>query len=364
VSACLRRRYRGRAAVLVAAKVWTFLGAALAQGLPVTATKATLVDTRLAVRVVYAAPSHCPDSAEFEAELHKRTDKARPAADSEPAHVFRVEIRRLANGSALGRIATEWNGERSGVRELRAKNCRQLVSALALTAALTIDPDARLSLEPEDTRTPPASAQRPPTPATPPAASATSNDADDHDPDFDSAPDRFKPETRVGIAAGAARIITPGAMPLLAPFGELAWVGPGLVSPSIRVSLNLANNSIVADRAANFSWLAGELELCPISVRWGANTNLRPCAAGTGGAILANGRTTPEKYRQTRAWWSAGISAHVSQRLSARFGVELFAALLVPLRARTFVFANPSQEIARTPVASGELGLGAFAYLP
>ncbi|HEX7452201.1 MAG TPA: hypothetical protein VF294_07950 [Polyangiaceae bacterium] len=151
-------------------KYWTFLGAALAQGLPVTATKATPVDTRLAVRVVYAAPSRCPDSAEFEAELHKRAGKARPAADAEPAHVFRVEI---------------------------------------------------------------------------------------------------------------------------------------------------------------------------------------------------NGRATPKKYRQTRAWWSAGVGVHVSQqRLSARFGVELFAALLVPLRARTFVFANPSQEIARTPVASGELGFGAFAYLP
>ena len=58
------------------------------------------------------------------------------------------------------------------------------------------------------------------------------------------------------------------------------------------------------------------------------------------------------------------MSAHLSQRLSVRFGVELFAALLVPLRARSFVFANPSQEIARTPAESGELGLAAFAYLP
>jgi hypothetical protein len=358
VSARLRRRHHASAAVLVSAKVWTFLGLALAQGMPLSATK-NPADGRLAVRVLYTAPSGCPDTAEFEAELHKRTGKARPAADSEVAHVFRVQIRALPNGAMVGRIATEWNGQRSGVRELRDKSCSEVASALALTAALTIDPEARLDLEPDATKIAPAAAAQPPQPP-PLPASETTDDRATSEP----SPASTKLETHLGIEAGATRIITPGVMPALGACGELAWVGSGLVSPSIRLSLNSASNTLDANRVANFTWLAGELELCPIALRLGAGTDLSPCAAGAGGAILAKGRTVPEQYGQTRAWWGAGLSAHLSQRLSARFGVELFAALLAPLRARSFVFANPSQEIARTPAASGELGLGAFAYLP
>jgi hypothetical protein len=350
-------------------KVWTFLGLALAQGLPVSATKLPADDARLPVRVVYTAASRCPDSTEFEAELHKRTGKARPAADSEPAHVFRVQILALPNGAMVGRIATEWNGQRSGVRELRDKSCAQVVSALALTAALTIDPEARLNMEPEAAKTPSTAATTPaqsqsqsqshPQPQPPPSSKNTESN-----PSSDASPASSTLEMHLGIEAGAARIITPGVMPALGAFGELAWIGSGLVSPSIRLSLDSASNALATNRTANFTWLASELELCPIALRFGADTELRPCAAGAGGAILAKGRTVPEKYGQTRAWWSAGMSAHLSQRLSARFGVELFAALLLPLRARSFVFANPSQEIARTPAESGELGLGAFAYLP
>jgi hypothetical protein len=357
VSARLRRRCRGSAAALLSVKVWAFLRLALAQGAPLSTTEAQADPTRLAVRIEYAAPQRCPSEAEFEAELHKRTAKARPAADSEPAHVVRVVVRSLPSGAMVGRIATEWNGEHSGVRELRDKNCGQLVSALALTAALTIDPDARLDLAPEATKaetTVPAPA---PAPAPPPSENT------DRQPVTEPSPRSMSLEKRVGMEAGAVRIITPGAMPTLGAFGELAWLGPDFVSPSIRLSLDLASNTLDVNRAANFSWLAGTLELCPIAVRW-ADTELRPCVSGAGGAILAGGRAVPEKYRQTRAWWSAGISTHVSQRLSSWFGVELFAALGVPLRARNFIFANPSREIARTPTASGELGFGAFAYLP
>ena len=358
MSARLRRRCRGSAAVLVSVKVWTFLGLALAQGLPVSAATPP-PDTRLAVRIVYTAPSHCPDSAEFEAELHKRTGKARPAADSEPAHVVRVQIQTLPSGANVGRIATEWNGQRSGIRELRDKSCSQVVSALALTAALTIDPEARLDLEPEATKAPPTA----PT-AQPRQHAAPSTKKADEPRASEPSSASTTHETRLGIDAGAGRIITPGVMPTLGAFGELAWLGSGLVSPSIRLSLHMASNSLAANRAADFTWFAGELDLCPIALRFGAGTDLRPCAAGAGGAILAKGRTVPEKYGQTRAWWSAGVSAHLSQRLSGWFGVELFATLLAPLRARSFVFANPSKEIARTPAESGELGLGAFAYLP
>ena len=366
MSARLRRRHRGSAAVLVLLQVWGIEGLALAQGAPVVASKAPDDDARLAVRVVYAAPNACPGAAEFEAQLHKRTSKARPATDSEPAHVFRVQIRELPTGAMVGRIATEWNGERSGVRELRDKSCSQVVRALALTAALTIDPDARLDVELEATKASPANAASTPAPAAarqpPPGPSPSKNAASDSAPNAPSTGSTL--EARLGIEAGAARIITPGAMPALGPSAELAWIGPGIVSPSIRLSLVYASNSLDTDRAADFTWLASDLELCPIALRLGAGTELRPCASGAGGVILAKGRTIPEKYGQTRAWWSAGMSAHLNERLSARFGVELFAALLVPLRARSFVFANPSEEIARTPALSGELGLGAFAYLP
>ena len=353
MSARLRLRYRGSVAVIVFVKVWTFLGQAWAQDVRLSAP-APSDDARVPVRVVYDAPSGCPDAASFEAELHKRTFKARTAADSEPAHVFQVAIRRGASGMVVGRVATEWNGERSGVRELRGKGCSQVVSALALTAALAIDPDARLDLEPEAAKPLPAAVQ--PAPAHHPNQTVQSGS--------NPSPAHAPLEGRVGLDAGAARIITPRLMPTLGPFGELAWVGSGFVAPSVRLSLNLASNALDADRTASFTWLAGELELCPVAVHWGNVMALRPCAAGQGGAILAEGRTVPQKYSQARAWWSAGLSAHLSRRLSARFGVELFAGVLLPLRSRSFVFANPSREIARTATESGEVGIGAFAYLP
>jgi hypothetical protein len=307
-------------------------------------------DDRVAVRVAYSAPPGCPGAADFEAELHARTSRVRSAEAHEAARLFRVVIEGEGSG-IVGRMTVERDGKISAARVLRGKNCGEVSSALALTAALSIDPEARLVLEPAPAVQSPPARREPPAPA--PASPA--------------APRSLRTDSgvavRLGAGVGLVQIVTPGVMPVVSVVDELAWSGPGPLHPAVRVSLLVASNLLEGDREATFTWVAGQLELCPLPVPLGSAIELRPCAAAQGGKLRALGRAIATPLGEFGAWWSAGAAAHVAARLSSGIGVDLSGSALIPFQPRDFVFESPERDIARTATVSVGISLSAFVML-
>jgi hypothetical protein len=323
--------------------------------IPATASGQAAVpaDDRVAFRVSYSAPPGCPGAAAFEAELLARTPRARSAAPDEAARLFVVDIQGGSRGSAVtGRMTVERDGTVSDARVLRGKNCSEVASALALTAALTIDPEARLVLEPVPVVESPPVHQEPPPPA--PATPAPP-------PPLRTAP---RAEVRLGAGVGLAQIVTPGVMPVANVVAEVAWSGPGRLHPAIRLSLDGASNTLESNREATFTWIAAQLDLCPLWLPLGSVVEFRPCGAFQAGTLSGTGRAVAQPVSQSGAWGSVGAAAHLAARLSSRIGVDLSGGALAPLFPRHFVFETPQRDIARTATVSEVVSLGALVTLP
>jgi hypothetical protein len=299
-------------------------------------------DDRIAFRVDYVAPAGCPDAAAFSALVRERTTRVREADEGESAQRLRVELR-IAEGGASGQLTAERDGETSDVRTLRGRTCADVVSALALTAALSLDPSARFSLP-----TPP------PAPAPTPARAPTNV--------VPVAPLARWTRARVGATAGLARIVSPGVMPFAGVAGEVEatrwW------RPAVRLSLLGASNALATDRAATFSWIALELEACPFQLPLGARAALAPCGAAQGGLLRASGRGEPTVYTESRLWTGAGAAAHLSVAISPRWAIDLGAGTLIPFQERDFRFEDPTRSLARTAAISWRAGLGASWAFP
>jgi hypothetical protein len=329
-----------RGAVLLAALEALPANAADA-GAPDAGGNARVVpDDRIAFRVDYVAPASCPDADAFSVLVRAHTKRVREAGEGEPAQTLRVELRE-SEGSVLGQLTAERDGETSDVRALRGRTCADVVSALALTAALSLDPSARLSLPPP----PPAQAQMPAPATTVPSAM----------------PAR-RLSARVGATAGLARIVSPGVMPFIGVAGEVeatrSW------RPAVRLSLLGASNALATDRAATFSWIALELEVCPFQLPLGLRAGLAPCGAAQGGVLRAAGRGEPTIYTESRLWTGAGASAHLPVAISPRWVIDLGAGILVPFRERDFRIEDPTRPLARTAAISWRAGLGSSWALP
>jgi len=304
-------------------------------------------DDRVAIRIDYSAPAGCPSADDFEAEVRARTARARRAVASEPARIFHVAILEEGN-AAVGRMIVDRDGGSSGARVLRGRSCSDVSSALALTAALSIDPTARLVLEPAPEPAPVAPVTPEPVPRPRPARPLVREPSN--------------VGFGLGASAGLAQIVAPGLMPVTSVLGELAFPGRGALSPAVRVSVNVASNTLDTGRDATFTWVAGGLDLCPLRAVLGRSLELRPCLAAQGGWLHGVGRNVAEPLSASRAWGSAGASVQLAARLSSRVAIQVSGSALLPLRPLHFDFELPSREVARTPTLSVGVGLSAFVY--
>jgi hypothetical protein len=250
-------------------------------------------------------------------------------------------------------------------REFNSSSCAEVGSALALVAALTLDPNARTEQLP-----PHASS---PVPAEPPAPA----------PEAPAASPEAKP------AAPTTTPTTPTAKPaaVVSP-GFAAWLGPaasvaaGYASkPMVAVGLSLGVRSAsdgfspgfqltplwggtgatgpAADGGV-FSWAMGRLEGCPLRLKLAQALNFEPCLAAEIGRVSARGADAAITPVSVDRWWFAAgatLSLHFSRGFwFARLG----GLLLVPATRDEFVFRDPDRTIhqASPLLVGGSLALG------
>ncbi len=312
-----------------------------------------------AIRIDYKAHAGCPEEGAFVAELKARTSKARLAGAAEKARTFKVRITQGGPGS-VGRIeAVDLQGAVT-VREVSGAKCAEVVSALALTAWLAIDPDS-LSSPP-----PPASSSVPPiasgAPPPPPTANASaSTPAPPPPPKPDREPARrtvlelaLHGEAAFGIAPQTASGASLGA--------ELRSEGNGAYTPTLRMSLGHVRNDLGRDPDAAFAatWLG--VDACPWLFGASSGFSAAPCARLTLGLLRGEGRPISDPATATAAWVPVGALARGRLRLTGGLGVELDGGVAFPLSRPVFSLDRPKTELHSTPAVVGVVS-GGMSYL-
>lgn len=338
------------------------------------------------IRITFTAAPGCPDRDAFAGEVWARTARARPAAEGEPARMFRVDVS-AAGGAFRGRLAIEDPAGATAVREVSGVSCAEVASALALITALAIDPRASTAaqvarLEPPPPPARPEPATPPPTPSpTPwwlPARQPPTPDvvvrrtlAPSHllpdplpvwlPPPVVAAPPRW----RFGFGAHAAAVfaVAPSAIPGAFLFADVARLGAGAFAPAARAGLYIteAGSFRSAGGTATFRWTSGHLDLCPIRLEL-PPLAVVPCAVVEVGALQAAGFGDLYSATVVRPWAAAGLLGRAELSLFEGLSLEAQGALTFPFVHDTFYLA-PVFTAHKVPAIGGSLSGGLLIEL-
>jgi hypothetical protein len=315
--------------------------------LAVSSLLLTLGEGTTAFRLSYDAPAACPTEAAFFEAIQARTEHVRRASADESALEASVRVSRTERGF-VGEVRETLNGTESSARSVDGKTCKEVVEALSLTIALSIDPNAHAPIA-----KPPPSAPEPG--ACPPAPVVRVAPAP---VPTTAAPASPPLQIELGLAALATETLTSELSAGAALSGTfLKKTGEARLA-SLELSLWFATSGVLAfpaNHQARFEGLS--LDACPARFQFGS-VELGPCALVTAGALETTGRGVAEPASVEHAWWSAGLDFQWSILLGG--GVVLESALggSVPLAKRRFYLSQPGHVIAETPLVSPVLRLG------
>jgi hypothetical protein len=339
--------------VCAGGRVWLAAFALAALASPAANARGQAAKTDGLATIVYEAPASCPDRAEFLARIAARTSTTRPPDPTRAPPRLRVRIRVLA-GRVVGSIAIEDADGAMAGRQIRAATCDEASDALALIAALALDPERRAeSLTAEtglEAGTESAGAQGATTPtegdraagadaaedrSAPEAgddpdteddadddddtgAEAAERDADaeddadaddDSDAEDDAAPAGIASQ-RLAVAASALALsgVLPDAAPGFALFAAYAIEPRGLPEFALRAGFAItpAASEEHPQGVARFSWWSALLALCSGVRNAGDSASLWLCAAGEVGQLAASGRLTLDPREEDRSWAALG----------------------------------------------------------
>jgi hypothetical protein len=266
----------------------------------------------------YRAPAGCPDAAAFRRELVARA----PAGWSARLPDLTVTIDAGERGF-VGQLRGE------GVeRRLEGERCDDVVRALALSAALTLEAAPAEEAPAEEPAPAPA-----PTPAVAVAPPPTPVPSD---------PSRRPPVVRVGVGVA----LLGGVMPdpeLDVPLH--VEVAGGRETASVRLSVaSLSGQTEMSDGVrAEFGLLVASLEGCAFPIRLG-DVRLGGCAAFEVGRLVARAEGLDEARRRVRPWLAPVALARLRWRLGGRVVVDVAGGMAVPLVRDRFV-ASPDAVV-------------------
>jgi hypothetical protein len=335
------------------------LSAALCTSSSAHAQAVSTPSADLSVRIEYDAPPTCPDRRSFETRLGARMKT--PLAPAEPAPQLHVRIR-VHDGEVRGSIVLATNDSRF-TRQISARTCSEALDALALIAALMLDPRAAREPEPsvasDDAPTTALDAQvRAEAALTPRAAStvverpARSGSA--------ALPRDSRATVRVE-ALGAALMLS-GIAPALRPglgLGTRVRVrlrGPTELAASLGGRMALPHREQRATGAVDFQWWAAAAALCAGGRLLDDTFSLAACAASEWGRLGARGRRTLNARAGAVLWAAAGPSVLLSFQLRRRFSLHAHVEALLPLVRDSFLLAD--QTVHQVPWLTLRAGLG------
>jgi len=300
----------------------------------------------LPFRVESVPGDACTHTDGFSEQLLRRTERVERARPGEEALVFRIEIARDGNGFT-GRLAVrELDGSQTN-RTVSGASCDEVISAMALIAAVLVDPNASaeaLSDSPSESDPTPGSTPAP-APAPPPEPAPEAGPLPPSPPEYRKAPDS---SARVAYGGGVAIAFegaaAPAGTPALALELEAALERDSFVSPLLVVSLERAfpKRSTTPNGVARFQWTAFRASGCPLRVSAGNDWVFRPCAFFEFGELVARGEQTERRSTTEAPWLALGGTLRVEYSPAPPLFLVLDGGLVAPLRHDTFYFDPPS----------------------
>ncbi len=314
----------------------------------------------------YIAPPECPSELQFRELVRARllgdphASEAVPNESSDNSVSVEVRLEPAQHRATL--LLKEPNAA-PVERVVDGDSCEELASGLALITALAFGaarehPNATATAAPEAAEAEPAAKTNEPAPMPerpPPVKSATSVHGE-----------RAASSPPLGVELGAGGWVNTWSAPngglgadlfvRLAPKAPRTW--------SLRVAgLYGFRASYVGDRLADFRFLGGRAEGCPISRSLQWRVSGEGCLALEMGALRGRGQDSSallEGASATVFSATAIITGRIRARLGQRIFVEGQGDLGVPLVHHEFVFEEPTERIFRIPDLgfSARLGLG------
>lgn len=324
-----------------------------ASGLSATSVSA---EQRLGVAVEYQAPAVCPNAEAFWDALIQRTRRVERAEGGAAEVQLRLNLQQTQRG-ILGRLDIVRDGFATEPRYVEAQECEGVLQALALTAALGIDPEA-LTRPPDEE----------PEPLPPSPRSRSGNY-------YYDAPDPL-PSTPLNWSTSLVfRTLAALPVDLRTSWGLAGGVsfrsdGSPNWAPAVTLGASALRSDVFSDDIeARFALYSGFARACPLrlhSAGWG----LRPCFAMEAGVLTAAGSNISNPEGTTNPWVAMGVELEVEYAFSTSWALQLNLAGLAPITPQRYrlgtlvevddgaLTATTDEEIARTPALAPWLGLG------
>jgi hypothetical protein len=313
--------------------------------------------------LAYEAPSSCPDRAAFLAAIRVRTRRPQLAAEGEAATTFAVTIE-PAQAATIGRLEVRDPDGPPQRRTVSSRTCAEVTKALALVAALLLDPDAQ---EGDGTPAPPP--PPPPEGLPPPAGVGPRRDRTQRPRASRPAPPPPKVLVVPGAELGATGAIGPTLGPAAGLFVDMNFA-PGARSGAFRVAPSLRFgvagawttrdlSSAYAQGGTQTYWSAGGIvRLCPVWLELARDVEVGPCAGVQVGIHHGSTTDTPNPSASTNLWVMPNAGASLGWVLSSAVTLELHGGAVLPL-LRTRFFLAPNTTIFEVPTVSGAASLAA-----
>jgi hypothetical protein len=224
------------------------------------------------------------------------------------------------------------------VREVPGLSCHEVESAMALIAALMVDPLAAATEPPINAalRAPPASS--PPDVATALQKSAWS----------------LRLEQRLTARTAIAPGLTWGQA-----VGVMLTREASRFRPSLGLAAHIARSTASAPQGrAELDWAAAQLTFCPLGVSPHERWDARACGAFQVGRLRGTGFETASAATKSIVWWSAALELQARYQVLGPLWLGLEGALLLPFSRERF-YLQPEPTLHRVPAWGASFGLGA-----
>lgn len=365
-----------RTSIVRCIAVWITLSSLLFSG------RATAQDS-VPVVLNYSAPARCPSRARFVERLRMHTQRLQLSDDP---NALRLDVRIVRRSTGYnGELEVTRAGGVPGRRGFEDADCREVASALALSAALSIDPEATLTVPPdassndnpegEGPSVAPESGGspegRPKRELDEQAASSDnrSGGAAEARSDDDGATAELE-QPDEGVGAGALWSLGPQVVGDFA-FQPKAAVGGGLVfgvrdqteRHVLPLELALAATYLTSrmtrgDDPLLLDWWAIDFRFCPL--RGGGSFTVLLCGSGQAGLLWASGVDVEEPQQAMRSFFSAGLGLWGRQTLSDHWEITGLVDFRIPLVDRAFALDPDLQVVSSSRPIGVSVAIGAL----